>query len=121
MIFIVFLDIRMANSDDEACTQQAANNLEAFRRIAQAHAERERFLPGAPVMMNNPLPQNLQNLTATASDYMRLAMPVRDPDNGDAISGSGKYYFLTLNYNPSCSIQPSSHLLHANLNEYSLL
>lgn len=79
-------DVRMANSDDEACTQAAANNLEAFRRIAQAHAERERFLPGAPVMMNNPL---AQNLTATASDYMRLAMPVRDPDNGDAISGSG--------------------------------
>ena len=82
------LDVRMANSEDEACTQAAANNLEAFRRIAQAHAERERFLPGAPnVMMNNPL---AQNLTATASDYMRLAMPVRDPDNGDAISGSGK-------------------------------
>ena len=78
----------MANSDDEACTQAAANNLEAFRRIAQAHAERERFLPGAPVMMNNPL---AQNLNATASDYMRLAMPVRDPDNGDAISGSGKF------------------------------
>merc|ERR1712203_1264647 len=75
-----------ANSDDEACTQAAANNLEAFRRIAQAHAERERFLPGAPAMMNNPL---AQNLTASASDYMRLAMPVRDPDNGDAISGSG--------------------------------
>ena len=95
--FHCFLDIRMANSDDEACTQQAANNLEAFRRIAQAHAERERFLPGAPVMMNNPLPQNLQNLTATASDYMRLAMPVRDPDNGDAISGSGKYFTIFSN------------------------
>lgn len=27
--------------------------------------------------------------TGSASDYMRLAMPVRDPDNGDAISGSG--------------------------------
>merc|ERR1719178_22659 len=37
-------------------------------------------------MMNNPL---AQNLTASASDYMRLAMPVRDPDNGDATSGSG--------------------------------
>ena len=81
-------DVRMANSEDEACTQAAANNLEAFRRIAQAHAERERFLPGAPVMMNNPL---AQNLNATASEYMRLAMPVRDPDNGDAISGSGKF------------------------------
>jgi len=79
-------DVRMANTEDDACTQAAANNLEAFRRIAQAHAERERFLPGAPVMMNNPL---AQNLSATASDYMRLAMPVRDPDNGDAISGSG--------------------------------
>ena len=84
-----FSDVRMANSDDEACTQAAANNLEAFRRIAQAHAERERFLPGAPVMMNNPL---AQNLNATASEYMRLAMPVRDPDNGDAISGSGKLH-----------------------------
>ena len=84
---VLISDVRMANSDDEACTQAAANNLEAFRRIAQAHAERERFLPGAPVMMNNPL---AQNLNATASDYMRLAMPVRDPDNGDAISGSGK-------------------------------
>ena len=30
----------------EARTQAAANNPEAFRRIAQAHAERERFLPG---------------------------------------------------------------------------
>lgn len=86
-------DIRMANSDDEACTQAAANNLEAFRRIAQAHAERERFLPGGPVLnagMNNPLAQqSLNSLTATASDYMRLAMPVRDPDDGTAISGSG--------------------------------
>ena len=81
----------MANSDDEACTQVAANNLEAFRRIAQAHAERERFLPGAPVILNSGLNNPLaQNLTANASDYMRLAMPVRDPDNGDAISGSGK-------------------------------
>ena len=87
MKIIFFPDVRMANSDDEACTQAAANNLEAFRRIAQAHAERERFLPGAPVMMNNPL---AQNLNATASEYMRLAMPVRDPDNGHAISGSGK-------------------------------
>ena len=87
----LFLDVRMANSDDEACTQAAANNLEAFRRIAQAHAERERFLPGAPVMMNNPL---AQNLNATASEYMRLAMPVRDPDNGDAISGSGKFHLI---------------------------
>ena len=87
-------DVRMANSDDEACTQAAANNLEAFRRIAQAHAERERFLPGAPVMMNNPL---AQNLNATASDYMRLAMPVRDPDNGDAISGSGKFNICCFN------------------------
>ena len=85
----------MVNDDDEACTQAAANNLEAFRPIAQAHAERERFLPGGPAILNaanlsnvtNPL---AQSLTANASDYMRLAMPVRDTDNGDAISGSGK-------------------------------
>ena len=89
--FLGSLDIRMVNDDDEACTQAAANNLEAFRRIAQAHAERERFLPGGPAILNaavtNPL---AQSLTANASDYMRLAMPVRDTDNGDAISGSGK-------------------------------
>ena len=31
-----------------------------------------------------------QGLTGSASDYMRLALPVRESDNGDAISGSGK-------------------------------
>ena len=114
----------MANSDDEACTQQAANNLEAFRRIAQAHAERERFLPGAPVMMNNPLPQNLQNLTATASDYMRLAMPVRDPDNGDAISGSGKYFInlSKLKHNPNLYFHYIKlEILHSYINKNVLL
>ena len=65
----------------------AATSLETFRRLAMANAniDRDHLLP-------RRVPQ--AGLTAlvpglTASDYMRFAMPVRDPDNGDAISGSG--------------------------------
>ena len=65
----------------------AATSLETFRRLAMANAniDRDQLLP-------RRVPQ--AGLTAlvpglTASDYMRFAMPVRDPDNGDAISGSG--------------------------------
>lgn len=81
-------------TEDEAANVNQAANLEAFRRIAQAHAERERFLPGAAGVLHggiNAATIAAQGLTGSASDYMRLAMPVRDPDNGDAISGSGMF------------------------------
>lgn len=73
----------------------AAQSLETFRRLAQANLERDQLnrrvlqataaggLGAAAVAVS--LAPGL-----TASDYMRFAMPVRDPDNGDAISGSGK-------------------------------
>ena len=67
-------------------------------RIAQAQAERERFLPGAAGVLHGGINATIaaQGLTGSASEYMRLAMPVRDPDNGDAISGSGKFkLFMT--------------------------
>merc|ERR1711971_1157783 len=83
-------------TNDEASRQQVAN-LEAFRRIAQAQAEqaeRERFLPGAAGVLHGGINAAAtiaaQGLTGTsASDLMRLAVPVRDPENGDTISGSG--------------------------------
>ncbi len=93
LICLFCLDGRLPN-DDEVATSQAARNLEAFQRIAQAHAERERFLPGAAGVLHGGINAAAtiaaQGLTGSASDYMRLAMPVRDPDGGDAISGSGK-------------------------------
>ena len=57
-------------------------------------SERDRFLPtAAGVHLSNinaaTLAAQQGGLAGSASDYMRLAMPVRDPDNGDAISGSG--------------------------------
>jgi uncharacterized C2H2 Zn-finger protein len=84
-------DLRLPDEND--ARNQAANNLEAFRRIAQ-HADRERFLPtAAGVHLSGinaaTLAAQQGGLAGSASDYMRLAMPVRDPDNGDAISGSG--------------------------------
>ena len=89
----LFADLRLADEND--ARNQAANNLEAFRRIAQ-HADRERFLPTtAGVHLSGinaaTLAAQQGGLAGSASDYMRLAMPVRDPDNGDAISGSGKF------------------------------
>jgi len=84
---------RLQTNDDEANRQQQAASLEAFRRIAQAQAERERFLPSAAGVLHggiNAATIAAQGLTGTsASDLMRLAVPVRDPDNGDTISGSG--------------------------------
>jgi hypothetical protein len=85
--------------DENDARNQAANNLEAFRRIAQ-QAERDRFLPtAAGVHLSGinaaTLAAQQGGLAGSASDYMRLAMPVRDPDNGDAISGSGKILFST--------------------------
>merc|ERR1712156_543203 len=54
---------------------------------------RERFLPSAAGVLHggiNAATIAAQGLTGTsASDLMRLAVPVRDPDNGDTISGSG--------------------------------
>lgn len=82
-------DIRLANNSDDECSQTAVKNIETLRRIAQVHAaERDRFLQGGQGL--HPSLTNSLNPLPTASDYMRLAMPVRDPDNGDAISGSGK-------------------------------
>jgi hypothetical protein len=83
-------DIRM--NDEEARVNQA--RLEAIRQqIAQAQAERDRFLPAAAGVLHggiNAATIAAQGLQATsASDLMRLAVPVRDPENGDAISGSG--------------------------------
>ena len=98
---IICTDTRISN-EDEARTQQTA---ETFRRIAQqlggnigglSQAEvRDRFLPGAAGVLHGGINAATlaaqTGLTGSASDYMRLAMPVRDPDNGDAISGSGEY------------------------------
>ena len=86
-------DLRLPDEND--ARNQAANNLEAFRRIAQ-QADRERFLPtAAGVHLSGinaaTLAAQQGGLAGSASDYMRLAMPVRDPDNGDAISGSGEF------------------------------
>ena len=79
----------MTNNDDD-CSQTAVKNMETLRRIAhQVHAERDRFLQGGQGL-HPGLTNSLTNSLPTASDYMRLALPVRDPDNGDAISGSGK-------------------------------
>ena len=94
--FITEQVTRLQTNDDEANRQQQAASLEAFRRIAQAQAERERFLPSAAGVLHggiNAATIAAQGLTGTsASDLMRLAVPVRDPDNGDTISGSGKSY-----------------------------
>ena len=96
-ITFIFLEQTRITTNDEASRQQVAN-LEAFRRIAQAQAEqaeRERFLPGAAGVLHGGINAAAtiaaQGLTGTsASDLMRLAVPVRDPENGDTISGSGK-------------------------------
>ena len=98
LIPFIFLEQTRITTNDEASRQQVAN-LEAFRRIAQAQAEqaeRERFLPGAAGVLHGGINAAAtiaaQGLTGTsASDLMRLAVPVRDPENGDTISGSGKY------------------------------
>eukprot|EP00095_Tigriopus_kingsejongensis_P011007 snap_masked-scaffold571_size134521-processed-gene-0.4 protein:Tk11007 transcript:snap_masked-scaffold571_size134521-processed-gene-0.4-mRNA-1 annotation:"protein alpha isoform" len=74
-------DLRMM--EDEAARNQAATSLEQFRRLAQAQ---EHLMPRR-VHQTSGLSALVPGLTA--SDYMRFAMPVRDPDNGDAISGSG--------------------------------
>ena len=81
------------NDDLRSQTAAAATSLETFRRIAQAHAEREHLLPRRVLTAGGlPAAAAAAALTPglTASDYMRFALPVRDNDNGDAISGSGK-------------------------------
>ena len=65
-------------------------------------SEADRFLPSAAgVHLSGinaaTLAAQQGGLAGSASDYMRLAMPVRDPDNGDAISGSGEF-LLFLGY-----------------------
>ena len=76
-----------------------ANSLETFRRLAQANLERDQLnrrvlqASAAAAGSQSALAAAAVSLTTpglTASDYMRFAMPVRDPDNGDAISGSGE-------------------------------
>ena len=62
-------------------------------------SESDRFLPtAAGVHLSGinaaTLAAQQGGLAGSASDYMRLAMPVRDPDNGDAISGSGECLLL---------------------------
>ena len=101
----VFSEIRMR--EEEARTQAAATSLETFRRLAQAHADaREREHLGMPRgVLQRGLPTVQLTPGLTASDYMRFAMPVRDPDNGDAISGSGEATFATVNIKISRYIQ----------------
>jgi len=56
---------------------------------ANHEAGRDRFLPVTAGAHLGGINAATMGLTGSASDYMRLAMPVRDPDNGDSISGSG--------------------------------
>jgi len=84
-------------TNDEQASRTANLSLEAFRRVAQAQAElaeRNRFLPETAGVLHGGINAAAtiaaQGLTGTsASDLMRLAVPVRDPENGDTISGSG--------------------------------
>jgi len=84
-------------TNDEQANRTANLSLEAFRRVAQAQAElqeRNRFLPETAGVLHGGINAAAtiaaQGLTGTsASDLMRLAVPVRDPENGDTISGSG--------------------------------
>ena len=62
--------------------------------LNSANHERDRFLPVTAGAHLGGINAATMGLTGSASDYMRLAMPVRDPDNGDnSISGSGKYFY----------------------------
>ena len=61
---------------------------------ANHEAGRDRFLPVTAGAHLGGINAATMGLTGSASDYMRLAMPVRDPDNGDSISGSGEYYIF---------------------------
>ena len=65
---------------------------------ANHEAGRDRFLPVTAGAHLGGINAATMGLTGSASDYMRLAMPVRDPDNGDnSISGSGKYFYSFIN------------------------
>ena len=71
--------------------------------LNSANHERDRFLPVTAGAHLGGINAATMGLTGSASDYMRLAMPVRDPDNGDnSISGSGKYFYSSININCSC-------------------
>jgi hypothetical protein len=73
--------------------------LDNIRAIVQ---ERDRFLAmgSLPGGISAVTIAAQGGLSGSASDYMRLAMPVRDPDNGDPISGPGKK-ILRVSY-PAC-------------------
>ena len=87
-------------TDNQFPDLRMANSLETFRRLAQANLERDQLnrrvlqaSAAAAAGSQSALAAAAVSLTTpglTASDYMRFAMPVRDPDNGDAISGSGE-------------------------------
>jgi len=88
-LFSLFLsDARL--TIDTSPRSPPATSLDAFRSLGQA---RDRFLPGG---LSAVTLAAQGGLTGSASDYMRLAQPVRDPDNGDPISGSGKPASLSL-------------------------
>ena len=97
-LFIFSAEQTRITTNDEQASRTANLSLEAFRRVAQAQAdmaERNRFLPETAGVLHGGINAAAtiaaQGLTGTsASDLMRLAVPVRDPENGDTISGSGK-------------------------------
>ena len=92
----IFLDAREEEELTNTLTQRAAvlNMLNS----ANHEAGRDRFLPVTAGAHLGGINAATMGLTGSASDYMRLAMPVRDPDNGDnSISGSGKYFYSFIN------------------------
>jgi hypothetical protein len=81
-------DAREEEELTNTLTQRAAvlNMLNSANHVAG----QDRFLPATAGAHLGGINAATMGLTGSASDYMRLAMPVRDPDNGDnSISGSG--------------------------------
>ena len=93
-IFKFFSDAREEEELTNTLTQRAA----VLNMLNSANHERDRFLPVTAGAHLGGINAATMGLTGSASDYMRLAMPVRDPDNGDnSISGSGKYFYSFIN------------------------
>lgn len=86
-IFCFFPDSRF--TIDSSPGSPSMSSLDTFRTIAQP---RDRFLPPAihPGEIDDATIAAQGGLSGSASDYMRLATTVRDPENGNTISGSGK-------------------------------